>query len=99
MGRRGFVALRVAQTCVAILTAAEPLRPILVSINVMFDRSAHSGHGLSEREVSLFNAYQERARREYAVSGIHFEMHVTEGAYLRQQGYSEIPDKFLLEKM
>jgi hypothetical protein len=75
------------------------LRPILVSVQVLFDHGAHFGRGLGPREISKFNAYQEKARREYATSGIHFAVHVGEGAYLRQQGYSEIPEKFLLASM
>jgi hypothetical protein len=47
----------------------------------------------------LFKRHQEKSRSEYAVSGIFFEVSVTEGAYLRQQGYSEIPEKFLAPKM
>jgi hypothetical protein len=95
-GRREFLTSSLAGIA---LNAAEALRPIVVSVNVMFDRGAHSNKGLTESEIALFNAYQERARREYATSGIHFELHMTDGAYLRQQGYTEIPDKFLLPKM
>lgn len=71
----------------------------MISVNVMYDRSAHDGKGLGEDELAKFNRYQERARREYATSGLLFELHVKEGAYLRTQGYSEIPDKFLERKM
>ena len=74
------------------------LRPILVSINLMFDAGAHSRNGLTAAEISTFERYQENARREFATSGIHFEIRRTEGAYLRQQGYSEIPDKFLAHR-
>jgi hypothetical protein len=38
---------------------------------------------------------QEKATCEFATSGIRFDVRVLEGAYLRQQGYSEIPEKFL----
>jgi len=76
----------------------EPLKPIVISVNVMFDNAAHSGKGLSAGEVDLFKRYQEKARREYATSGIFFDVRETPGAYLRQQGYSEIPDKFLVPK-
>lgn len=82
----------------SLLNGAAPLQPIVVSVNVLFDLAAHDGHGLAKSEIALFNDYQERARREYAISGIHFEIQVTENAYLRQQGYSEIPDKFLKPK-
>jgi hypothetical protein len=46
-------------------------------------------------EIAKFQAYQDQARREYAVSGILFDLQFVDGAYLREQGYSEIPDKFL----
>jgi len=72
----------------------------MVTVQVLFDRGAHSGRGLTDREIAKFKAYQEKARREYATSGIHFDVHVLEGgAYLREQGYSEIPDKFLTPAM
>jgi hypothetical protein len=74
---------------------AERLRPIVVRVNVMFDRGAHSGRRLEDGEVSRFKAFQEKARRNYGTSGIHFDLRVTEGAYLRQQEYSELPEKFL----
>jgi hypothetical protein len=61
-------------------------------------QGAHSGKGLGDGELSAFKYYQEKARREYATSGIRFEVHVTEGAYLRTQGYAEIPTKFLVGK-
>jgi len=61
----------------------------------MFDQGAHSGKGLGDAERSKFRTYQERARREYAISGIQFDLRVLEGAFLRQQGYSEIPSRFL----
>jgi hypothetical protein len=96
IGRRAFL---LGAAGVAAVDGAEPMKPIVVSVNVMLDHGAHSGHGLTESEIALFNAYQDRARREFLVSGIHFELHMTEGAYLRQQGYSEIPDKFLMPKM
>jgi hypothetical protein len=76
----------------------EPLKPIVISVNLMFDHGAHSGKGLGETELALFNRYQEKTRREYATSGIFFDVSVTEGAYLRQQGYSQIPEKFLTLK-
>jgi len=86
-GRRAFL--------LAPLAAAVYMRPIIVSVRVLLDRGAHKGRGLTGGEIALFNARQERARREYAASGIHFELHVVEDAYLRQQGYSVIPEKFL----
>lgn len=74
------------------------VRGILISVNAMLDRGAHSGKGLSEREVSLFKYYQIEAAHDFAVSGILFDVRLTEDAYLRQQGYSEIPDKFLVPR-
>ena len=62
----------------------------------MFDQGAHAGLGLDEGERSKFRSFQDQARREYATSyGIQFDVRVLDGAYLRQQGYSEIPAKFL----
>jgi hypothetical protein len=74
------------------------LKPIIVSVNVMFDQGSQSGQGLTAGERAKLNACQGRAVREYAVSGIHFDVRVTEGAYLRQQGYSVIPEQFLARK-
>jgi hypothetical protein len=75
-----------------------PVRPLIVSVQALFDQGAHSGKGLSEAERAKFRSFQERVRREYATSGIHFDVRVLEGAYLRQQGYSEIPEKFLARR-
>ena len=74
------------------------LRPILVTVRVMFDPGAHAGKGLSEREIALFQKHQEKARREYATSGVHFDLVTVPGAHLRQQGYSEVPDTFLARR-
>jgi len=81
-----------------LVNAAQRPRPILVTVRALFDQGAHGGKGLTDRELSLFKTYQERARREYAVSGIHFQVEFVNGAYLRQQGYSEVPDKFLARR-
>ncbi len=78
---------------------AEAGRIIVAGVQVMFDRGAHGGRGLDGGEIALFRAWQEQARREFAASGIHFELHPLEGAYLRQQGYSVIPRKFLAAAM
>jgi hypothetical protein len=100
ISRRQLAALGVAGCGAVALSGAPPWQPIVIGVQAMYDRGAHSGRGLSDREISLFKAYQEKARREYATSGIHFDVHVLEGgAYLRQQGYSEIPDKFLVRNM
>jgi hypothetical protein len=72
-----------------------PLKPIIVRVHVLFDRGAHSLKGLDPGEIARFNAMQEKARREYSVSGIRFEIQTVDGAYLRKQGYSVIPDQFL----
>jgi hypothetical protein len=74
------------------------LKPLMISVNLLFDQGAHSGKGLRPGEIALFQRYQEKARREFATSGIFFDVRMTEGAYLRQQGYSEIPEKFLTLK-
>jgi hypothetical protein len=73
----------------------EPSRSLVISVQAMFDQGAHSGRGLKDAERSKFRNFQEKARREYATSGIRFDVRVLEGAYLRQQVYSEIPEKFL----
>jgi hypothetical protein len=78
---------------------AEPLQPILIRVNALLDQGAHSGKGLGASEIAAFDRYQERARREYAISGIFFDVRVVAGAYLRRQGYSQIPDKFLARKV
>ena len=62
----------------------------------MFDQGTHSGKGLSDAEIARFRRFQAKAAREYAVSGIRFDVRELQGAYSRQQGYSEIPDKFLM---
>jgi len=49
------------------LDSAGSLRPMVVSVQVMYDRGAHSGRGLSDREIATFHAYQEKARRELAI--------------------------------
>jgi hypothetical protein len=77
---------------------AAPLQPIVIRVNALLDQGAHSGKGLAAAEMAAFMRYQERARREYAVSGILFDVRLVQGAYLRTQGYSEIPDKFLARK-
>jgi hypothetical protein len=79
-------------------SATAPLKPIVISVNVMLDRGAHSVRGLTESEIAKFKQYQESARREYATSGILFDLRYVEGAFLRTQGYSEIPEKFLARK-
>jgi hypothetical protein len=78
------------------LTLWAPSRPLTISVQAMFDQGAHVGKGLTEPERAEFRRYQEKASREYANSGIRFNVRVLEGAYLRQQGYSEIPEKFLV---
>jgi len=90
LNRREFVSLGFLA-----LKNSQRLRPLVISVHAMFDRGAHSGMGLGEAERTLFKDYQEKARREYATSGILFDVRVVEGAYLRTQGYSEIPTKFL----
>jgi len=71
------------------------LAPIVVSVRVLFDAGARSGRGLVANDCGKFLHHQEVARREFAASGIHFQVEYISGAYLRTQGYSEIPDQFL----
>jgi hypothetical protein len=97
--RREFLALAAGGVGLFARRNPEHLRRMVISVNAMLDQGAHSGKGLGPGEVSLFWAYQEKAGREYATSGIFFDIHVSEEAYLRQQGYSEIPDKFLAPGM
>jgi len=99
LGRREFVALGAGGVGLFARSNPEHLRRIVISVNVMLDGGAHSGKGLGPSEVSLFTGYQEKAARQYATSGIFFDIRVLEGAYLRQRGYSEIPDKFLAPGM
>ena len=80
------------------LLSGQPLKPLVISVNLLLDHGAHSGKGLRPEEIAVFQSYQEKARQEFAISGILFEVSMTEGAYLRQQGYSEIPEKFLALK-
>jgi hypothetical protein len=96
VGRREFL---VSGAPLFIPIRADQPDPIIVSVQAMFDQGAHSGRGLTDREVSLFNSWQETARRNYAVSGIRFDVHVLQGAYMRAQGYSEVPEKFLVRNM
>ena len=77
---------------------APALKPIVISVSVMLDRGAHSARGLAENEIAKFKQYQEKARREYATSGILFDVRFVDGAFLRTQGYSQIPEKFLARK-
>jgi hypothetical protein len=75
------------------------LAPIVIEVNALLDQGAHSGKGLSDFERSRFQRFQELAAREFAISGIHFNVHLMEGAFLRTQGYSEIPDRFLARRV
>lgn len=70
-------------------------RPLIVTVQVLYDQGAHAGKGLSASERARFRALQEKAGREYATSTIRFDLRALEGAYLRRQGYSEIPRQFL----
>ena len=92
MRRRGFIALGLN----AAFGRDTPLSPIVVKVNVMYDQGAHGGKGLTPAEVALFRSNQQRTSLEYAASGIQFDLLWTEGAYLRQQGHSVVPEKFLI---
>ena len=74
---------------------AQALAPLVIRVHIMFDQGAHQGRGLSASERAKFSRYQENARREFAVSGLLFDVCTIKGAYLRTQGYSEIPGQFL----
>ncbi|HLK21501.1 MAG TPA: hypothetical protein VKT81_21280 [Bryobacteraceae bacterium] len=89
MLRRGFL-----QAVPALLSASPP-KPLTIHVNLLFDQAAHSGKGLRPEEIAQFQRFQEKARREFAVSGLLFDVRITEGAFVRQQGYTEIPEKFL----
>ena len=54
VGRRQFLALGASGVDLFGRGNAEPLRRLVISVNAMFDRSAHSGKGLGSGEVSLF---------------------------------------------
>lgn len=86
-GRRQFLLLPLAAA------AAGPTLTIFVQ--VLFDQGVNDRRGLNAAQRAQFWSMQEQARREFAVSGIRFDVRVTEGAYLRTQGYSVIPDQFL----
>lgn len=79
-----------------IVGGSRPLARLVIRVNVMFDQAAHSTKGLGAGEVAMFWRYQSEAAREYATSGIYFDLRQTAGAYVRTQGYSEIPAKFLV---
>src|SRR5260370_21419029 len=97
--RRTFIALGGAGGGFFFEKSTEHLKPILISVNALLDRGDHAVKGLSEAEITAFKNYQEKGRREYATRGIHFDVRIVEGAYLRTQGYSEIHPKFLAPKM
>lgn len=78
---------------------AIPSRLLTVRVNVMFDQAANSNKGLGPTEIALFRSYQAHAASEFAISGIRFDLHYTEGAYLRDGGIAEIPDRFMSREM
>jgi len=90
LSRREFAAWAAASAGVG-----QSRRPLIVRVQVLFDAGAHLARGLTEREISQFYDWQQEARREYVHSGILFDLHARYGAYMRQQGYSAIPDQFL----
>lgn len=77
----------------------DPLKRIVISVNLLLDSAAHGGKGLTPSEISVFQRYQDQAASEFATSGIFFDLHTTEGAYLHEQGFSDIPDQFIQPKM
>ena len=90
INRREFVLLNAAA-----MADGSHSTSLVISVHVLFDQAAHSGKGLGEAERSKFHAFQNKAAREYANSGIEFELDYLEGAFSRKQGYSEIPDQFI----
>lgn len=73
----------------------QPLPPILVRLSILYDAAAHNNTGLSGVERQRFEQLLKRARAEYAVSSLLLRENYVEGAFLRTQGYSEIPERFL----
>lgn len=68
---------------------------ITVKVQLLLDDGAHNGTGLTRQEADLFFGYQQKATREFATSGIGFDLQSVAGAYVRKQGRSIIPDQFL----
>lgn len=95
--RREFLAL--AQSGVIFQSGPNQWKRIVISVNVILDIAAHSGKGLTPAEIARLSQYQKIAAGEFAISGIFFDLHTTGNGYLHEQGYSDIPDKFLLPKM
>ena len=93
MARRRFLVF--AGTGSAALGHTTNLPRIVIDVNALMDQGARSGRGLSPAERSQFQQLQGLADREFAISGIRFNVRVVEGAFLRTQGYSEVPDRFL----
>jgi hypothetical protein len=94
IARRRFL-LVLAGTGSVALGHVPDLPPIVIDVNALMDQGAHSGRGLTVNERSRFQQLQGLAEREFAATGIRFNVRVVEGAFLRTQGYSEIPDRFL----
>lgn len=95
IGRREFV----ATTLWLGWPGATRTRLLTVRVNVMFDQAANSNKGLEPAEIALFRSYQAHAASEFAISGIRFDVHYTEGAYLRDGGFADIPERFLSRGM
>lgn len=66
-----------------------------IRVNVLLDQAANDAQGLNERQRGRFTELQNVSAREYSTSGITFDLMYTPGAFVRTQGYSEIPDRFL----
>jgi hypothetical protein len=80
------------------LASRPSFKPIAIGVRVLFDQGAHANHGLTESERNAFARFQEQARGHFSISGLLFSVQFVEGAYLRKQGYSEIPDRFLARR-
>jgi hypothetical protein len=64
-------------------------------VQPLFDQAANGRTGLTEQQQAAFHRRQQSASREYAASGITFELRPAQPAFLREQGHSIIPDRFL----
>ncbi len=71
------------------------LQVITVQVQLLFDLGAHDRTGLTPAETSRLLRHQQTAALEFSGSGIRFDLRTVGGAYLRKQGYSQIPDRFL----
>ncbi len=95
VSRRELARLAYAAALVRPIGATRVDARLIVRVRVMLDQGVHGAKGLDASEVARFSTYQDKAERDFAISGIAFELECTEGAFLRKQGYSEIPSRFM----